>query len=39
MCRIYSDLNFGVTFLEHSVYTYRPIKISCCKPPNEASKS
>jgi len=22
ICRGYSDLNFGVTFLEHSVYTY-----------------
>ena len=21
ICRSYSDLNFGVTFLEHSVYT------------------
>jgi len=21
VCRSYSDLNFGVTFLEHSVYT------------------
>jgi len=22
ICRSYSDLNFGVTFLEHSVYCY-----------------
>jgi len=22
ICRSYSDLNFGVTFLEHSVYIY-----------------
>ena len=23
ICRSYSDLNFGVTFLEHSVYMYQ----------------
>ena len=25
MCRSYSDLNFGVTFLEHSVYDVNDI--------------
>ena len=24
VCRSYSDLNFGVTFLEHSVHLYSP---------------
>jgi len=27
MCRGYSDLNFGVTFLEHSVDTVPPIHV------------
>ena len=25
MCRSYSDLNFGVTFLEHSVYMCKSV--------------
>jgi len=25
ICRSYSDLNFGVTFLEHSVYVYSSV--------------
>ena len=34
MCCSYSNLNFGVTFLEHSVYIRYPAR----KRPNESSK-
>ena len=27
VCRSYSDLNFGVTFLEHSVYSKQLVRI------------
>ena len=33
ICRSYSDLNFGVTFLEHSVYTNvnELTHLDCCE--------
>jgi len=30
MCRSYSDLNFGVTFLEHSVYDMLVALLALC---------
>ena len=31
VCHSYSDLNFGVTFLEHGVVAFRPNRFFCCR--------
>jgi len=35
ICRSYSDFNFGVTFLEHSVFS--PVRASAVTPSEESS--
>jgi len=37
ICRSYSDLNFGVTFLEHSVYYKPAVQLASRRPARHTS--